>query len=265
MQHWAESLVGTSDQLRRAVRLLGRAILLLLLLFVAVPLHADPLGAFLLEAIEKSPGTPPSKKTLLLLTTDLGWYEQNMSRLSPEIQDQVQQLRISVVGESTRKAAESLGEPADVFLASGSCKPGRDIDLLYVGDNTAKARSSIDAAIGDTTQAILASQESDQFLAAARKQGLSIPQKLGGEAMEVVTSDLPNFGYRDLKDALARAKAAQLAGDANAVELLEKELREALRKNLEAQVKSSARDMYRGASGQRFFVLNYLGEEDRVR
>lgn len=265
MQHWAESLVGTSDQLRRAVRLLGRAILLLLLLFVAVPLHADPLGAFLLEAIEKSPGTPPSKKTLLLLTTDLGWYEQNMSRLSQEIQDQVQQLRISVVGESTRKAAESLGEPADVFLASGSCKPGRDIDLLYVGDNTAKARSSIDAAIGDTTQAILASQESDAFLAAARKQGLSIPQKLGGEAMEVVTSDLPNFGYRDLKDALARAKAAQLAGDANAVELLEKELREALRKNLEAQVKSSARDMYRGASGQRFFVLNYLGEEDKVR
>ena len=109
MQHWAESLVGTSDQLRRAVRLVGRALLLLLLLFAVVPLHADPLGAFLLEAIEKSPGTPPSKKTLLLLTTDLGWYEQNMSRLSPEIQDQVQQLRISVVGESTRKAAESLG------------------------------------------------------------------------------------------------------------------------------------------------------------
>lgn len=265
MQRWGKSLPGTLGEITRAVRFAWRAFLLLLLLLVAVPLHADPLGAFLLEAIVKNPGKPPSDATLLLLTTDLGWYEQNMSRLPQAIQDQVQQLRVRVVGESARQAAESLGESADVFLASGSCKAGRDIDLLYVGNNTSKARSSIDAAIGETTAAILANDAGDDFLAAARSNGLTIPSRLNSDALEVVASDLPNFGYADLKDALARAKAAQQAGDANAIELLEKELREALKKNLEAQVRSSAKDMYRGGAGQRFFVLDYLGDENKVR
>lgn len=59
MQRWGKSLPGTLGEITRAVRFAWRAFLLLLLLLVAVPLHADPLGAFLLEAIVKTRASHP--------------------------------------------------------------------------------------------------------------------------------------------------------------------------------------------------------------
>lgn len=126
---------------------------LLSFLFLVFPLTArsDELGEFLLKEIKANPGGTYSDAALLLVTRDLGWYEKNMAQLPQAVQSQVQALRIRVVGESTRSAAKAMGEPADIFLASGSCKPGRDIDLLYVGSDTRRARQSIDRAIMETT------------------------------------------------------------------------------------------------------------------
>jgi hypothetical protein len=240
---------------------------LLSVLFLLSPLVAqsDPLGEFLLKEIKAKPNGSYSDATLLLMTRDLGWYEENMGQLSQAAQDRVQAVRIGIVGESTRSAAEALGEPADVFLASGSCKPGRDIDLLYVGKDTHKARRSIDAAIVQTTAGILAKGGEDPLLQAARKQGLEVPKNLTSSAMDVVASDLPNFGYNDLKAALSKARGVQKADGGDALVVLKKEMHEALKRNLDAQVAASAKDMYRGGAGQRFFVMSYLGDPEKVR
>lgn len=241
------------------------SLLSIVCLLLPQPAWADALGEFLLREIKSNPGVVHSDAPLLLLSRDLGWYEKHMGELPQAIQDQVQALRIRVVGESTRAAAEALGEPADIFLASGSCKPGRDIDLLYVGKDTRKARQAIDQAIAGTTAVILAKGGEDPLLQAARKQGLSVPRSLSSSAMDVVASDLPNFGYKDINDALAKAREVQKSGSGDAGEILKKEMHEALKRNLDAQVASSAKDMYRGGAGQRFFVTSYLGDPQKVR
>lgn len=227
--------------------------------------RADDLGEFLLREIKANPQAVHSDAVLLLLSRDLGWYEKHMGELPQGIQDQVQNLRIRVVGESTRAAAEAMGEPADIFLASGSCKPGRDIDLLYVGRDTRRARQAIDTAIAGTTAGVLSRGGGDPLLQAARTKGLTVPGSLSSSAMDVVASDLPNFGYKDLDDALAKARAVQKSGSGDAGEVLRKEMHEALKRNLDAQVASSAKDMYRGGAGQRFFVTSYLGDPQKVR
>jgi len=246
----------------------GRRLLfsLLSVFFLTLPLTAqcDPLGEFLLKEIKAKPSAAYSDAALLLITRDLGWYEKNMGQLPQAVQDRVQALRIRIVGESTRAAAEALGEPADIFLASGSCKPGRDIDLLYVGRDTPGARRAIDAAIGQTTAGILTQGGQDPLLQAARRQALELPASLGASAMDVVASDLPNFAYNDLKTALSKAREVEKSGG-DAVGTLQKEMHEALKRNLDAQVAASAKDMYRGGAGQRFFVTSYLGDPEKVR
>ena len=128
----------------RAVRFASRAFLLLCCCLSPCRCMPTPGARFLLEAIVKPGQASHSDATLLLLTTDLGWYEQNMSRSAGD-QGSGAAAACRVVGESAR-GRQVLGESYDVFLASGSCKAGRDIDLLYVSNNwQAKARSSIDA------------------------------------------------------------------------------------------------------------------------
>ncbi|MDF1527870.1 MAG: PKD domain-containing protein, partial [Sedimenticola sp.] len=244
---------------------LTEALILSLMLFCSVPVVADDLGEFILSSIKKQPEQPLTEGAMLLLTRDLGWYEKHMAELPQQVQDQVQQLRIRLVGESAQQAAEALGESSDVFLASGSCKPGRDIDVLYVGANPLNARAKMDQAIREKTKAMLAAAEGDQLLAAAKKKKLKIPSSLTSDAMEIVTSDLPNFAYKDLNDAVSRARSALKSGDANAIDQFKQALQRSLQQNLEAQVAASAKDMYRGAAGQRFFNIDYLGDPDKVR
>ncbi|MCW8920664.1 MAG: hypothetical protein OQK68_04230, partial [Sedimenticola sp.] len=244
---------------------LTEALILSLMLFCSVPVVADDLGEFILSSIKKQPEQPLTEGAMLLLTRDLGWYEKHMAELPQQVQDQVQQLRIRLVGESAQQAAEALGESSDVFLASGSCKPGRDIDVLYVGANPLNARAKMDQAIREKTKAMLAAAEGDQLLAAAKKKKLKIPSSLTSDAMEIVTSDLPNFAYKDLNDAVSRARSALKSGDANAMDQFKQALQRSLQQNLEAQVAASAKDMYRGAAGQRFFNIDYLGDPEKVR
>ncbi len=244
---------------------LSEALILSFILFCSAPVVADDLGEFILTSIKKTPEQPLTEGAMLLLTRDLGWYEKHMSELPLQIQDQVQQLRIRLVGESAQQAAEALGESSDVFLASGSCKPGRDIDVLYVGANAREARANMERAIREKTTAMLAAAEGDQLLAAAKNKGLKIPSSLTSDAMEIVTSDLPNFAYKDLNDAVSRARSALKSGDANAIDQFKQALQRSLQQNLEAQVAASAKDMYRGAAGQRFFNIDYLGDPEKVR
>ena len=244
---------------------LAAAVLLPLLFLFALPVKADDLGQFILDSVKSHPEQPLTEGAMLLLTRDLDWYGKHMAELPQQIQDDVQNLRIRLVGESARQAAEALGEPADVFLASGSCKPARDIDVLYVGGNTREARARIERAIRDKTAAMLAAAEGDPLFKAARNNGLKIPASLTSDAMEIVTSDLPNFAYKDLNDAVSSARTALKAGDANAIDQFKQALNKTLQQNLEAQVAASAKDMYRGAAGQRFFNIDYLGDPEKVR
>ncbi len=240
-------------------------LVLCFLLFFPITTQADELGEFILNRIRLNPNDTYSEAALLLMTRDLGWYEKNMGKLPQEVQNRVQQLRIRTVGESCRSAAVAMGESTDKFLASGSCKPGRDIDLLYIGKDKVRARQCIDAAIEKTTERILAEGADDALLKLARDQKIAVPTSLTSSALDVVASDLPNFGYKDIRDALAQARAVQQSGGTNALEVLQAKLQEALEQNLLAQVDSQAKDMYRGAVGQRFFALNYLGDPDKVR
>ena len=240
------------------------AIFVSILTFLVSPLLADELGMHLLSAIEKNPKGNYSDATLLLLTRDLGWYEKNMDSLPIKLQNRIQDLRVRIVGEATKNVAEAMGEPASVFLASGSCKPGRDIDLLYMGKDTARARREMEQAVAAATKDILAQADNDELLKAARKK-FPVPASLSTNAMEVVTSDLPNFAFDDLAEAYQQARAAKKAGQTNAAEIFQQRLHEALKKNFDAQVFSSGKDMYRGAAGQRFFILDYLSDENKIR
>ncbi len=241
------------------------SLLSIFLMLSSISAHSDELGEFLMKKMISNPSGNYTDASLLLITRDLKWYEENMKKLPQSIQDQVQNLRIRVVGESTRAAAESMGESADMFLASGSCKPGRDIDLLYVGKDVRKARSSIESAILQTTTDLLVQNADDPLLKAAAKQNLDIPKGLTSSAMDVVASDLPNFGYEDLNKALAKARDIQKSGSGDAIATLQREMHDALKRNLDAQVASSAKDMYRGGAGQRFFATSYLGDPEKVR
>ncbi len=240
---------------------------LLSIFFLLLPITAqsDELGEFLLKKMISNPSGNYSDASLLLITSNLKWYEENMKKLPQNIQDQVQNLRIRVVGESTRSAAQAMGEPDDIFLASGSCKPGRDIDLLYVGKDVSTARKSIESAILQTTTDLLAQNADDPLLKAAIKQELKIPKGITSSAMDVVASDLPNFGYEDLNKALAKARDIKKSGSGDAIATLKREMHDALRRNLDAQLSSSAKDMYRGGAGQRFFATSYLGDPEKVR
>ncbi|WP_321276695.1 hypothetical protein [Thiomicrorhabdus indica] len=235
------------------------------LLLLPLSAYSDELGVFLMQQIKSKPNQKPSDAVMLLITRDLAWYEANMKTLPQALQDEIQALRIRTVGESARLAAENMNEDAGKFLASGSCKPGRDVDLLYVGTDIKKAKKSIDSAIVSTTREYLAKGADDPILKAAVGKGFTIPKSLDSKAMDVVTSDLPDFGYLDMNNAITKARQAAKAGDANAIKTLKDDLIKSLQKNLDAQVGSMAEDMYRGAAGQRFFALNYLGNPEKVR
>lgn len=237
----------------------------LLFFLVSMPAYADDIGEFLLKEILANPGAQLSNKTKLLITRDLNWYGENMSRLPQAVQDQVQAFRIHVVGDVTREAAKSMGEEGDRFFASGSCAPSRDIDLLYVGEDVKKAKENIESAINRVTRDILSEADDDPFIKALIKKNIKIPESLNSKIMDVVTSDLPDFGFLDMNTAIAKARAAAKAGDPDAVKNLSRDLLGSLQKNLDAQVKSMGKDMYRGAAGQRFFALNYLGDPEKVR
>ncbi|HWR57425.1 MAG TPA: hypothetical protein VN328_00935, partial [Thermodesulfovibrionales bacterium] len=166
-------------------------------LFLSSPGSADDLGEFIIEAITKR-NEKPTRAALLLLTRDLKWYEANMGRLPQDVQDAVQRLRISIAGDSSRIAAQTLNEAESVFAATGSWNPGRDMDILYLGKNGDRAAATISSSYETVTGGILAGAENDPILRQYRGE---IPGRLTAESLTVCTTELPNYGYADLEKA----------------------------------------------------------------
>ena len=238
--------------------------LLLCLVFQPLISQADELGKHILNSILAK--KKPSDASLLLLSRDLGWYFDNMEFLPAEYRDRIQDLRVEVAGRSAQDAAAKLGEPEAIFGATGSWKPGRDMDMVYFGKNIRKARLQVNASFEEITADILSRHgPGDEILRSAA--GIAIPDRLSTGTMSLVVSDVPDFGYKDLERAYLGAKEAFERGESR--EMVMKRLRdhfwEGLGKNYEAHMASTAPDMYRGAGGQEWWSANYLENPQKMQ
>ncbi len=239
------------------------SMLLFLALIVPTLAHADPLGEHILAAILRQ--EKPGDAALLLLTRDLKWYEQNMGRLPEGIRDRVQQLRINVAGDSAQMAARSLNEADSVFAATGSWRPGRDADILYLGKNGDSAASAIESGYDTVTGRILAGADSDPILKAFPGE---VPKKLSAGSLAVCTTELPNYGYRDLHTAYKKAKEALARGSTgeHVIGMFKEEIRQSMVSNVKAHFAAASNpDYYGGATGQEWFKKTYLDDPGRTR
>ena len=135
-------------------RRLFSSIVFLVSVFLSVFSHADDLGQHILDAIRAE--KTPTDASLLLMTRDLKWYEQNMQYLPERYRVRVEKLRVETAGRSARSAAARMGEPEAVG-ATGSWKPGRDMDMVYFGKRIEDARGKVNQAfeeahVGDHRQ-----------------------------------------------------------------------------------------------------------------
>lgn len=225
--------------------------------------HADELGHHILSLIGR--GEKPTDAALLLLTRDLKWYEQNMHLLPDAVQARVQQLRVNIAGESAQMAARSLNEADSVFAATGSWKPGRDADILYLGANGDRAASAIESSYDSITGRILANADNDPIL---KKFAGEVPKKLTASSLAVCTTELPNYGYRNLHDAYNKAKAALARGDSrdDILRMFKDEVRQAMTNNVKAHFAAASNpDYYGGATGQEWFRKTYLDNPEKAR
>ena len=230
---------------------------------MATAANADELGQHILASIRK--GVEPTDKALLLLTQDLKWYEQNMHLLKEAHQIRVQQIRINVAGLSTQMAAAMLNEADAVFAATGSWKPGRDADILYLGPNGDRAAAAVESSFETVTENLLKNAENDAILKAFPGD---IPTRLSTSTLAVCTTELPNYGYRDLNSAYKKAKDLLARGGSkdDVIRLFTDEARRAMTSNVKAHFAAAANpDYYGGATGQTWFKETYLDNPDRTR
>jgi len=258
-----------SRRLREYLRLLKNSLLALacllsiLLPITETPVAADDLGEHILKAVLSN--QTPSDGALLLLTRDLKWYEQNMGRLPQSIQARVQQLRINAAGDASRMAARKLNEAESLFAATGSWKPGRDMDIIYFGRNGDSAANAISTSYETVTGRILDNVQNDPIL---RSYAGPLPRALPAECLAVCTTELPNYGYRDLQKAYQKAKEALARGESreDILNALRTEIRQAMESNIKAHFAAAANpDYYAGATGQEWFRKTYLNDKEKMR
>ena len=238
-------------------------LLLVATLAVTLPVAADPLGEHILAGIQR--GEKYSKASLLLLTQDLKWYEQNMQRLEGPIQDQIQRLRIDLAGQVAESSARQLGEAEAAFAATGSWKPGRDMDIVYMGKKGNAAAEAIARNYEGHSVSFLASADADPIL---KSYSGAIPRQLTTQSLAVCTTELPNFGYDDLNKAYIQAKRALARGESKdeILATMRRDIQQAMSNNMNAHFAAQANpDYYAGATGQDWFRKTYLDNPDRMR
>lgn len=233
---------------------------------VATQAAADDLGEHILAAILR--GEKPSDAALLLLTGDLKWYEQNMGKLTPDIQNRVQQLRVNVGAQSSQMAARKLNEPGSMFAATGSWKPGRDMDIIYFGKHGDHAATVISESYETATGRILATAGDDPILQSFRRTGGTLPRSLSSESLAVCTTELPDYGYSDLEKAYKKAKEAIAKGESreDVLNAFRNDARKAMQSNVKAHFAAMSNpDYYAGATGQEWFRKTYLDDTEKMR
>lgn len=243
----------------KAKTILVSLILYFLLPFIAYAFDQAkvyPLGEAIIEAINNpaQKGIRPSEAQLLLLTADLKWYEQNMSRLPEQVQDMVTRLRLKLAKRSVDIAANAIVDSTAMFGAIGSWNPGRDMDVIYFGKKTDKARQSLINAFESAIQEILEDGlKNDELLKALKAKGLQIPESISAKTMSFGMLELPDFGYGKLENAFKKIVEAKKTGDSieNITKALKDDVTEAMLSNFEAHIATTAsEDFYRGVSGQ---------------
>ena len=258
---------------RNTQRLVSIIILLLLQSFLIFSSGAQSLGADLADPLAErimmgiEQGFKYTDASLILMTRNLKWYEKNMHRLPENIAQRVEMVRVQLAAEAASTAAREMGEADAVFGATGSWNPGRDIDIIYFGKNTAGAKKHVADAYERATANLLAAHaESDDILKYIKNE-VPIPKSLSSETMSIVVSDLPNFGYKDLEKAWLNAKEAVARGESrqNIMQQFYEQVRESLANNFEAHIATTAPDMYRGAEGQEWYKKTYLENPDKMR
>jgi tetratricopeptide (TPR) repeat protein len=237
-------------------------------LVAATLLYADPLGEQIFQNIVQG-NKKYTDASLMLMTRDLKWYEQNMAKLPANVRKRVEEVRINLAAEAATNAARELKEPKSVFGATGSWNPGRDADIIYFGKDTDTAKDLVNKNYEQATAKLLAGQgEFDPILQSIKQKGdIPIPKSLSTETMSIVVSDLPDFGYKDLENAYLNAKKALAKGKPNReiIQDICAQVKASLAQNFEAHIASTAPDMYRGAAGQAWFKGEYLRNPERMR
>jgi tetratricopeptide (TPR) repeat protein len=255
-----------TDKFQRGLFTLFCSILLFLTIFLPSFVHADALGEHILAAILRN--EKPADGTLLLMTRDLKWYEQIMGSLPPNIQVRVQQLRINAGGEAARMSAIKMNEAASVFAATGSWKPGRDMDIIYFGKNGDHAANTISESYEAVTGRIITNAADDPILRSFQQGGGTIPRALSAECLAVCTTELPNYGYSDLHKAYKKAQEALARGESkdDILKALRNDIREVMGSNIKAHFAAASNpDYYAGATGQEWFKKTYLNDTERMR
>jgi len=230
---------------------------------MATAANADDLGQHILTSIRR--GEEATDAALLLLTRDLKWYEQNMHLLPEKDRIRVQAIRVNVAGDATQMAARMLNEADAVFAATGSWNPGRDADILYLGGNGDRAASAVESSFETVTGRMLANAENDPIL---RAFGGDIPKSLSTSTLAVCTTELPNYGYRDLNNAYKKAKDILARGGSSedVIRLFKEDVRRSMTTNVKAHFAAASNpDYYGGATGQEWFRKTYLDNPDRTR
>jgi len=255
-----------TDKFHRKLLTFFSSILLFLTLLLPSFVYADALGEHILAAILNN--EKPGDAALLLLTRDLKWYEQNMGKLPQNIQARVQQLRVNAGGEASQMAAKKLNEAGSVFAATGSWKPGRDMDIIYFGKNGDLAAGTISDSYETVTGRILANAGDDPILRSFQQTGGTIPRALPAECLAVCTTELPNYGYSDLQKAYKKAQEALTRGESKEeiLKTFQNEIRTAMGSNMKAHFAAASNpDYYAGATGQEWFRKTYLNDTEKMR
>jgi hypothetical protein len=239
-------------------------IILNIFLTLPQPAIADELGEHILASILK--GEEASDAALLLMTRDLGWYQENMHLLKPAIQSRVQQVRFNLAGDAARRAAGRMKEAESIFAATGSWNPGRDMDILYMGKNGDAAAGYIDESYDIITRSMLVNSKDDSIL---KKFSGEIPKKLSAaKDLRVCTTELPDYGYDGLNKAYKKAQSILSRGGSQeeVLKVFKDEIKNAMSSNLKAHFAASLNpDYYAGASGQEWFRKTYIENPKKMR
>ena len=242
---------------------------LIALFFAPFVSRADELGEFILNAIQQ--GQKPTDASLLLMTRDLNWYKQNMEKLPKDIAERVQKVRVQLAGNAASGAALELGEADSMFGATGSWKAGSDMDIIYFGKNgdaaAAKVGEVYERASGNMIAAL---SPNDPILRAYRTANPAtvVPSKLTAQSMAIVTTELPDFGYDELRKVYAEAQEALKRGASpeEVMQAFNNRVKDAMAKNMKAHFEAARDpDYYRGATGQEWFKKNYLEDPKKMR
>ncbi|MFQ3574595.1 MAG: hypothetical protein SNJ53_08205, partial [Thermodesulfovibrionales bacterium] len=171
--------------------------------------------------------------------------------------------------DAVDKTANAIGDTTSMFGAIGSWKPGRDMDVVYFGKKTSKAKETLTKTFDSILSRIISEGlQNDDLIKSLVAKGFIMPKDISSKTMSFGLLELPDFGYGKMGSVFEKGLNAHKQGiDGNVIlKKMEGEFLEAMLDNFEAHIATTASgDFYRGVSGQQWFMENYLRNPEKMR